>query len=248
MSEKLNTKVEKNQKTTIEMIDHVAFKGDMKTNIISSVDMADLISSLFAPVFSDYYGCKIRINDGTALPYVNTFMPLGSVYVDIFFKDQGNAVDGSIKNISLLGSNKEGGSDLGARYHRVNGAFRVGRAYEVSKETYEAIEEFMRPGTRTRWNECTQEKTTQMSIYGKEEVVVCISGLDINKLVTKIYGFKNEDARYEYIATPSTIIPTSQSQEFIIQVSQLDLSAVRKLQNTLGIYGANAPMFHQYRR
>ena len=86
-----------------------------------------------------------------------------------------------------------------------------------------------------------------MSVYGKEEVVVCISGLSLNKIITKIYGDITDEGRFEYIANPSTIIPTKTS-EFIMQVSQLDLAAVRNLQKALGVYNANAPQFHQYLR
>ena len=247
MSE-LNVKTKKQEKTTIEVKEHKVFDGDMKMNIVSTIDLCDIISSLFAPIFNDYYGCKIRINDGHALPYVDLSIPRGAMFVDIFFKDQPmSSEDGSVKNISLRGTNKEAGTDLGSRFLKVNGATHTGRVYEVSKETYEALEEFMPNVGRTRWNEVTQEINSQMSVYGKEEVVVCISGLDLNKIITKIYGDKTEAARYEYIATPSTAIP-SKSQEFIIQICQLDLSAVRNLQKTLGVYGANAPQFHQYIR
>lgn len=242
--EKMNVTATEQKKATIEVIQHATFDGDMKTNITSSIEMADVVSSLFAPAFADYYGCKIRINDGLALPEVANSLPSGALYVDLYFKDRGDVAEGSnaYKNIIARGS-KAAGTDLGSRFMAVNGAGN-GRVYEVTKETYEMLEEFM-PRTKTRWAAHTQEMASQMTVYGKEEVVVCISGLDLNKVITKIYGAKTKEGRYEYIATPSTIIPTK-SQEFIMQVVQLDLSAVRDLQNKLGIYGANTPQFHPY--
>lgn len=235
------------KKATIEVAAHAEFEGDMKTNIVSSIEMAEIVSSLFAPAFSDYYGCNVRINDGRANPVIANSMPLGAIYVDLFFKDQGKAAEGTWKNINLRGSNDEGKSDLGSRFARVNGTINTGRVYEVTKETYEALEEFTFNGGRVRWNEHTQEIVTPMTAYGKEEVVVCISGLSLNKIITKIYGEKTEEGRYEYIANPSTIIP-NKANEFIMQVSQLDLATVRDLQKTLGIYSGNAPQFHQYHR
>lgn len=86
-----------------------------------------------------------------------------------------------------------------------------------------------------------------MSAYGKEEVVVCVSGLDLNKLITEIYGDKTDDGRFEYVATPSTMIP-GKSNEFIMQVCQLDTGVVREIQRSLGIYAASAPQFHRYTR
>lgn len=245
MSE-LKTNATKQEKATIEVAEHPVFEGDMKTNIVSSIDMCDIVSSLFAPAFHDYYGCKICINDGRNPMLVNKLVP-GALYVELYFKDQGKATDGTWKNINLRGTNSDGRTDLGARFARVNGAQRSGRLYEVTKETYEALEEFTVTGNRTRWNELTQEVGVNMSLYGKEEVVVCITGLDLNKIITKIYGAKTEEGRYEYIATPSTVIPYK-TQEFIMQVCQLDLAAVRNLQKTLGIFSADVPQIHQYQR
>lgn len=244
---KIKTEGTKAEKATIEVVEHPKFEGDMKTNIISSIDMAEIISSFFAPAFSDYYGCNVRINDGRANPAIANSMPIGAIYVDLYFKDQGNAAEGAWKNIVPRGQSTDGRTDLGARFLRVNGAANNGRAYEVTKETYEALDEFTFVNGRTRWNEHTQEIVTPMSVYGKEEVVVCISGLSLNKIITKIYGDITDEGRFEYIANPSTIIPTKTS-EFIMQVSQLDLAAVRNLQKALGVYNANAPQFHQYLR
>ena len=243
---KFETKCAENKKASIEIVEHAEFEGDMKTNIISSIDMAEIVSSFFAPAFSDYYACKICINDGRNPAIANT-MPIGSIYVDLYFKDLGKAAEGTWKNIVRRGENKDGRTDLGARFFRVNGSFNNSRAYEVTKETYEALDEFTFTNGRTRWSDHTTETSTPMSVYGKDEVVVCISGLSLNKIITKIYGKRTEDGIYEYIATPSTIIP-SNSQEFIMQVSQLDLEAVRNLEKTLGIGSANSPYFHTYVR
>lgn len=232
-------------KASIEVAEHPQFNGDMKTNILTSIEMAEIVSSLFAPAFPDYYGCRVCINDGRS-PIVAATMPYGALYVDLFFKDGGEAPEGMKKNIVPRGSKMDGRQDLGARFARVNGA-NNGRAYEVTKRTYEMLEEFMRNGNRTRWNEHTQEITSPMGVYGKDEVVVCISGLDLNRVITKIYGAKTEQGRYEYAASPSTLIP-NKNQEFVMQIVQLDLATVRNLQNSLGIYTPNALQFHQYHR
>lgn len=243
----MNMKVDNNEKkrASIEVTEHPVFEGDMKTNIISSIDMSDIISSLFGPAFTDYYGCNVRINDGRD-PIMSHKLPYGALYVDLYFKDQGESNGKAWKNIIARGSENDNRQDLGSRFQLVNGRGN-GRVYTVTKQTYEALEEFMSMGNHTRWAEHTREIVTSMSMYGKEEVVVCISGLDLNKIITKIYGAKTEEGRYEYIATVSTMIP-SQNQEFILQVCQLDLSAVRDLQRALGIYTSNAPQFHQYHR
>lgn len=236
--------------TEITVNDHEKFEGDMKMNITSSVDLADVVSKLFGTVFSDYYGCKINVNDGHGIPAVAQSMPYGTLYVDLFFKVQDEDANKvrSLYPIGYNGKDKDvDKNDLSARFARVNGARTTGRAYTVSKETYEMLSKYMRNGMRTRWNEVTQEIETNMSLYGKGEIVVCISGLDLNKIITDIYGSETEEGNFEYIATPSTVIP-GKNQEFIIQICQLDVKVVRNLQRTLGIYSANSPQFHKYDR
>gem|GEM_PF-2550863 len=250
----VKTETAKTEKCRITVSDHPEFKGDMKTNIISTIDMAKVISELFAPVFHDYYGCNIRINDGSALPTVAASMPIGTLYVDLYFKDQGDESKGEIKNLRPYGYDEKKAAEkkedskpsLAERYNKVAGA-GIGHAFVVTKDTKEALEVFMRSGDRTRWNEHIQEISTPMSAYGKEEVVVCVSGLDLNKLITEIYGDKTDDGRFEYVATPSTMIP-GKSNEFIMQVCQLDTGVVREIQRSLGIYAASAPQFHRYTR
>lgn len=255
MSEKINANKRtvaepaKQETWKIVLTEPKKFEGDMKTNIISSIEMADIISSLFSSVFNDYYGCNVRVNDGHASPVVTNSLPYGAIYVDLYFKDQ-PAQENLLKNIEPYAKDAEGKpkdpNSLGARFTRMNGSISTGRVYSVSKETYEALAEFMPTGP-FRWNEHTQEISTPMGVYSKEEVVVCISGLDLNKIITKIYGDRTDETTYEYIATPSTIIP-SRTSEFIMQVTQLDIAIVRELQQVLGVRNYGAPEFHRYVR
>ena len=248
MSEIKATKTEET-KAKINVNEHAPFGGNMKCNLMSRMEMAEIVSSLFGGVFRDYAGCKIRINDGRGLPaVVNTIAP-GALYVDLYFKDQSaDTSSDKIATLSIAGKKKDGDdkASLSERYTRVMGTI-PGRMYVVSKETYECLEEFMFNGPRTQWNNHTQEITTQMNPYSKDEVLVTISGLDLNKIIAKIYGTKTEEGRYEYMAAPSTVIP-NKTEEFIMTVTQLDLETVTDLQNTLGIYTSNAPTFHQYHR
>lgn len=239
----------KKEKANISVVDHLEFKGDLKSSIISSIEMAEIVSAFFAPAFSDYYGCNIRVNDGHINPAIANSVPLGAIYVDLYFKDQGKNDKGGWKNLELNSNKNESGTDLSTRFFRVNNQANKSRAYKVTDETYEALEEFMFIGNhfKINWNLHTQEIQSPMSVYGKEEIVVCISGISLEKIISKIYGTVTDDARYEYKVLPETIIP-NKNGEFIMMVFQLDNNAVRELQNTLGVYNPNAPMFHQYLR
>lgn len=243
MSEAVNKiETKEGKKTTFDVVEHPEFPGDMKTAILTSIDMANIISNMFAGVMPDYYGCRVRVNYGN-VPVVNNTMPGGALYVDLFFKDQCTEEDK--KNIIPRNSQSNNNrGDLAARFARVNGA-NNGRVYTVTKQTYEMLEEFMRTGPRTRWMDHTFESASPMGPYGKDEVVVCITGLDLDRIITKIYGNKDQNSRYEYQAKAASILP-NKNNEFIMTVTKLDLSAVRDLQESLGIFNNAQMNFHVY--
>lgn len=238
----------KKEKTTIEVAEHTAFEGDMKTNLVSSIEMAEVVSSLFGAAFADYYGCKICINNSSN-PAVVEAIPLGSIYVELYFKDRGNNNRG-IKNLRLRGQvDTQSSNNMAARVRAVSqniNPMTSSHVYEVTNETYEALEEFMNV-SNIRWSAYTQEISANMGIIGtKEEAVVCITGLSLDKILTKIYGSETEEGRFEYTAIPATMIP-ARSNEFIMQVSQLNLEVVRKLQRELGFNVPSSSQFHVYR-
>ena len=244
----LKTEATKKEKTVIEVEEHVPFEGDMRTNLVSTSSMSDIVNSLFSSAFADYYGCDIRINNGeNAALFNSSIVPRYSIYVNMYFKDRG-ANNKPIKNLKRRGAaepkqavNADGKTtnNLAARYAAVNethSAANTGRVYDVTSETYEALEEFMfTNGNRNiHWNEYTQEMSVNMGIIGsKEEAIVCVTGLSLDKILTKIYGGKTDEGEFEYATSPSTMIPY-QPKQFIIQVVQLNLATVRKLQRVLG--------------
>lgn len=255
----MKSEIVKSEKTTIDVAEHVAFEGDMKTNLVSTIEMCEIVSSLFKPAFTDFYGCNIRANTGNnnyvgTLPGAISTVPVGSIYVDLYFKDLGRSSTGALKTLSLFGQNvakkddEKKGNNLAKRFEQVNASNNAaadGHVYDVSKETYEALEEFMFV-RNPRWREHTKEMSVSMGMIGsKEEVVVCISGLSLDKILTKIYGSKTKEGEFEYSAVPSTIIP-GQNNEFIMQVTQLNLAVVRKLHRELGINNPANPQFHVY--
>lgn len=258
MSEKkLNATVETEGKLRINLPKNLEFEGDLKTQLITTIDMAAIIGEMFSSVMPDYYGCRIRINNG----FVDNGYPTraldglepGALYVDLYLKDsKGNS---NFKNLKRNGETpaaekdaegKEKKPSLSSRFIEVVGA-QSNRAFTVTPETYEILEEFMPRGAATRWAEHTAEIFTQINApYGQNEVVVVISGLSLNALITKLYGKKTEEGQFEYMATASTAIPY-RSTEFIMQVAQLNSDTVRKLMRTLGVTTPNSSI-HIYNR
>lgn len=257
MSETKNDKIntERRTKASFKVSKVLPFNGDMKTNLLTSIEMCDRISALFGSVFSDYDGCNIRINNGTApgvAPIILDTIPLGSIYVDIAFKDKPKREgDERFKSIHLRGTDTKAPEEnnLAQKYFAINAMIAPnasGRIYDVDRETYEALEEFM-PYTNVRWAAHTQEIATSIGVYGnKEEAVVYITGLSLEKILAKMYGNVDDNGNaIDYSAIPANRIPTS-SSEFIIQVSRLNMQVVSKLQRELGMGGYVTTGYHKY--
>ncbi len=235
------------------------FSGELKTNILTSVEMADIVSSLFAGTFQDYYGCQVRIHDGNAInPYVASQIPIGAIYVDLYFRNNGpRQATGPIKSLYPIGNSANTGDTLANRAMRLNNR-NTGRTFRVTKETYEILSDFTfanldrNDRVNVNWNALTQEIEEPTSIFGsKPEAVVCISGLSLEKIVGAIYGYgprynKENFFRkdYEYSVVPTTLIP-GRNKEFILQIVRLEAALVDRLQRTLGAYGSSFG-FHKY--
>ena len=256
----IDTKVVTNDngKAEIEVTKKEVFNGDMKTMIIPSTEMEETISDFFGSVLSDYVGCRVRINDGNSRPIVKQLYEPGSIYVDIFFKNNPEA-DGFIKSINTVSStvdnetkdSKEANKKPNAlaqrlmRYSRITGTYS-GRNFVVSEDTYSILSSFLPNRYIPRWAEHTFESVQQTDSYGKDEVVVGITGLDINKILSQIYGGSTKDARYEYLASPTGLYRYG-SSDFIMTVIQLDSDVVRRLQNALGIGQVHPISYNRYR-
>lgn len=256
----------------IKVDELLKFNGGLDTVITDSIELADLVSSLFGGIMHDYYGCKICVNDGRANPIVAQTIPRGTLYVDLYFKYNANDASNRMRNIELLSNiNKkaiEPKADIDntdktpeeiARERRdeefrnkimmmlsMNQRSNAGNMFFITKETYESLIPFMFNGANTRWNDHTQEIQISPTPYSKGDVLVRISGLSLNAILSMIYGNEVDGTNYEYAAAPHTPIPNQ--DEFIVVINRLDIRTVRSLQNKLGIGSVATNMFHRYTR
>lgn len=266
-----NTTAQEKVKIRVPEKDRKVFNGDIKTSIMSSTEMADIVYGLFKAAMPDFCGCKLFVNYGQD-PIIAKEMNYGKIYVNLYFKDiyeynpknvpeypnkrsedytqedeelvkkiefikAENRRDYLCKSVMsrVKAAEVNKGASLASRYMNIAGkGASTGRAYDVTKHTYEMLSDFMTTGDRTNWAIHTSEVNTPMSLYGKDEVVVEIKGLDLDKIVTEIYGSKTEEDRYQYQCTPS-VSYSNDGDHFLIQVVQLSLNTVTKLNNALGV-------------
>lgn len=245
----------------INVVKERKFDSLTESLFCSSTDICKMINGLFAGLFPDYVGCSIQCNTNVTgnvngIPvYPNpdgvlNELPLNSYYVNIIFKDRGNSAlrDGEVKTMIPLhqvnGNNNSGGS-LKDRYVRFNGIMMSSKNYKISDETKEAIEEFMiiPNGIKLNdkfWNSRTIEYTEGVSVglYDNKYVSHCrIVGLSLEKLISKIYGSKDENGNsVEYLVTPC-VLPHLGFQNgsgiSMFQISRMDTKNFKKLISTL---------------
>lgn len=316
----------KKDKHTIQVNEIVPFEGNMKSRFMTSMDLSDVISSLFAGVMDDFCGCKVKINDGNTSYYqqgsnngvVNAIVPImedfkrankgpGNLYVDLYFKFNGydlasfdfespktaEALELEInreeiyykhksiipvsvdteraavlakakKRLAALKKSEEEakdtsekkeekkttstpvktGTNISERYLNLMNNKSQGTTFKVLPHTYEMLEEFMPLGADTRWGVHTFETTSGMSMYNsREEIVVYVTGLDVDKILAKIHGTRDENGIYEYRCLPSTTI-ANRIDEFVVTVQQLDTNIVRTLTESIGVYRSTPSIFH----
>ena len=267
---------------SIEVVDHKAFPGDFQTASMTTVKLAEIISSFFKPVFSDYAGCRVRIypgNPGNDVMvngvYIKPTMvnpaavkmnlPIGAVYVDLFFRDNAPS-DIGVKSITPIGGNKpkvktdnnkkpgnkkNPAENLQARWacqNKLSSLAHSGISYEVNEKTYQMLEEFrfnyngIRP---VRWSDLKSEIITGMHPNSpKNEALVCISCLDVNAIVSAIFGTESDGKKnkYAYTVTPASSIGLN--DEYLVHIVQMDTDVVDRTSAELGLCNVNNIGFH----
>lgn len=227
------------------------FQKHMEGRITSTLDLKNLVGQLFTACFNDYVGCNIYVMDGSiVLPGdIVRFMTPGSLYVDIYFeKNASKARSGILDNLETP---KESNSGLNRLRNVCNNNTRM---WYLTKETKEALLEFL-PGSNMRgYNPCwdirsVEEAVSNSNIYAQPTVCLKVIGLDLNAIVAKIYGTKEDpDDPKSKVIYDYQCMPIARSNkgmvygyrpdartEFVVQILRNNLSIIGATQDALGV-------------
>ena len=156
--------------------------------------------------------------------------------------------DNKETKVEITNEPVKSGPVLSERYMNFMGSRNVSNNYKILPHTYEMLEEFMPCSQNTNWKVHTFETTSGMTMYNsREEIVVCVTGLDVDKILAKIYGEKDNNGIYEYRCLPSTVI-ANRIDEFVVTIQQLDNNVIRTLSNEIGVYANNPANFYRIDR
>lgn len=229
-----NAKDEKKTTAKIKVDETLEFDANIKCCFINTIELASIINGLFCPAMRDYVGCKISLADGSLPPFMQSDIPMGKLYVSLFFKDRSNSGDNCPITNVIKRSESKGKSKFDS-LKKMTGA-SAGRMYDITPETYEALDEFrFFPNRKTNWNYLTSEVVSNFGFSGvfNQEIVACITGLDLEKIINKIYGTRTDEGIFQYQATPVQIV-ANVNGEYVVQITQLDMRTLEDLRKSLG--------------
>lgn len=207
------------------VIEPLPFDGVMKSKLTTTIALSKTINQLFRPIFSDYEGCIIAPDS------------YGQLQVSLYFKDKGiTGREDVIKSLQPVIERVKGTSAID-RIMQMN-LRNSSKAYDLSKETKDILSEFIytRGNAKVNWNQHVIEQTERQ--YNGQIIYVKVVGLDLVRLVRKIYGGKIDGSRIDYnisIIKPIGTDMSGYNQNFLVNIQQLDSKEVERLANEIGI-------------
>lgn len=253
---KTNATTEK-QKYSID-IDPVVFNAQAKCLYISTLDLCDMIGSIFKPVLPDFSGSKIRIKQSSDnVNLALRMIPDGEFYVELYFKPNSQDPDPDTSNVVLR--NRSVGSDLLSRAQALVGT-STSRLYDLTDWTKEVLLDFTHfyaPDIDYKrfnpyWNDRIIERPMQMnSMLGTpQQTLVSVTGLPLKTFIYYMYGEEATDpdtglvSKYDYdikfmrnVMSPQAMYvggnPNANS-EYVLQISQMDRNIQSDLARSIG--------------
>lgn len=178
---KNNQEVPTRQPLTLD-VEPIKFVGTQSAMQIRDIDLSLIINSLFKEPLSDYEGCVVAPD-----LYDN-----GKIKVALYFKDKGEPTNPKSKKAIqpiVLGAKDINRTDMKQRLMNMN-RVNKNRTYELTQDAKDILSEFIETNNRNKinWNAYTLEQPDSNAYGMNYSIAVRVSGIDIYKLLKKIYG------------------------------------------------------------
>jgi len=206
-------------------VEPIKFDGLIKSKLITTIGIGKLVWELFKPVFPEYEGCIIQPDQ------------YGQLQITLYFKDKGKLTDtNALKAVTPIGLNQHSSSAY-EKIAAINQRFSASK-FELTKDAKEILGEFywVRNNGKVQWSQVVNEVTSQD--YNGYSVHLKVTGLDLTRVLRKIYGFKIDGARVDYsvsIIKPIGMDNTGLLQNYLISIQQLDTREVENLAKEVGV-------------
>lgn len=205
------------------------FDSTIQTKAITTVELCYSINKLFNSICQDYDGSIIVMNQ------------FGNLELVLYFSDKGEPTDSSkFKNLINTSVVKKTDSALD-RLKRVS-TRNFSRTFELTDDTKDLLEEFMniRPNQKVNWaNRNNVTEVSQQTSYSNaaNKISVKVTGLDLQKILRKIYGSKINGNKVDYQLTVVTPIGqmVGSYANYLMTLSRLDCSKLEELCTSAGM-------------
>lgn len=217
-------------------VEPIKFNNTTEGQLTTSASICSLVNSLFSKICHDYKG-SIIVPNGT-----------GQLSLTLFFTDNGQVVgDSKFKNLVNINAPNPNENRVD-RMNRYMSSYR-NRTYDLSDDTKDLLDEFMIKPANARnqkfnWNRHdinnAPVKETINAVNGGfgNQIVVSVDGIDVMKVLKKIYGKKNAAGNYvEYqinIIKPIGIM-VGNNANLLLSINRLDVKELEKICTKLGM-------------
>lgn len=226
---------EKREKVTLN-VEPAAFPGTMKTALTTTNALVKAIYAMFQGVNNDFEGCTLEPNRAN-----------GQLELTLYFTDKPMVGGNKIKNVTNVVNNDPTASPM-ERIRAVN-VRNSNRLFDLTDDTKDILEDFIfgPRNQKINWKQHLIEKTDRGQVGYR--VYVAVVGIDISKVLKKLYGAVNEEGeRVDYqlnIITPINSNFAQSVQNYLISIIQLNNKSVEKLCSEIGVNAntGSIPMF-----
>lgn len=238
----------------LEITNPEKFEKIASTTMETTQRLAKRINKLFSSAFVDYHGSVVYCNAGNGNVAANQqFM------VELHFKPVAlGSVPSGDQRVRAFKPIEEGttdGTDIIAGLKNIYGNMRTSAKFELTSEAAQILSEFMLPGVDNGkpvdpWKPSSyngvKAEYQDSPMYGNSPIMTSISGLDLTKLIRKIYGSKSEfGTRVDYGVIPyGPVTPNINNQmvqnaaNWRVMVMQIDANKTLDLASEFGIIPA----------
>lgn len=201
--ENVNTNTtEKKEALKIALRNPIQFNAVASTAITTTTELSKVINDIFSQVFADYYGSALRVQ----------FQPDRQAYIVVpclYFRVMKNYEDDKTYAFRTLGSNKPT-DDMVGRVQRVSQSAASGSKVLITDDGKSVLEDFLvTPAVKTNnfdWTSCYR------TIASDSDTFVMTYKLDINKIITMLYGDRDSTGSKQYyqLAPNGVVGPNNQ--------------------------------------
>lgn len=213
------------------------FDGVLKTKLTTTTDLAKMVNQIFKPVFSDFVGSLILPNQ------------MGGFDTVVYFRDSGIKDERTTAIQQLIQQGNHNQLTMSERIKNMNTRYK-NKTYDLTRDCKDIFKEFMvteRNGKKINWNKYIVEKAEPN--YNGYSVYVQLNGIDIMKIIRKLYGGTSKDGKrtdYSMRLERGLGIVNNNNlyTNYLVSIMQLDTREVEKIAQSVGMVplANNIPM------